>query len=413
MIMAVLDYLASQHSTGFVVTALLICVVAGWLLAVLLRAAEASQGSARRRWQLGAALVAGLGVWTTHFIAMLGYRIDLLLAYDGTRTALSALTSVAAVGVPLALSVHFHSFRSRLLLGALGGAGVGAMHFAGMSAIEGCTQTIGLPIVALACLWGALAFALARGLPPRWRRPPLVCFLVTLGVCGVHFLSIAGVTVVPTVEAPTGAGENVTLSIFTAASAAVLFLGAMLALVTARRFEAERDAHTLILSIALQNMTNGLVFVDGQNRIALLNARFLEQFGLAERRLAIGMPISNLLRIVAEANGWSAAEETTNGQSIAERLQSHALKRTDLTMADGRILEIESRPVQGGGTVGSCTMEINGTGSGIKGRQTAGQQSAGHARQHIPAAAPGQPGVSGVVVPERAVRLSHQRAAAL
>ena len=32
-------------------------------------------------------------------------------------------------------------------------------------------------------------------------------------------------------------------------------------------------------------------------------------------------------------------------------------------------------PVQGSGTVGSRTMEINGTGSGLKGRQAAGQQA--------------------------------------
>ena len=52
-------------------------------------------------------------------------------------------------------------------------------------------------------------------------------------------------------------------------------------------------------------------------------------------------------------------------------------------------------PVQSGGTVGSCTVEINGTGGGLKSRQTAGQQGAGHARQHIPAAAPGKPRVAG------------------
>ena len=42
-----------------------------------------------------------------------------------------------------------------------------------------------------------------------------------------------------------------------------------------------------------------------------------------------------------------------------------------------------------------------------------GQQPGGQPGQHIPAAAPGQPGVAGVVVPERAARLGHQRAVAL
>ena len=61
-------------------------------------------------------------------------------------------------------------------------------------------------------------------------------------------------------------------------------------------------------------------------------------------------------------------------------------------------------PVQGSSTVGSRTMEINGTGGGLKGRQAAGQQGAGHARQHIPAAAPGKPRVAGGIDRTAAIR---------
>ncbi|ALN71674.1 hypothetical protein M673_03055 [Aureimonas sp. AU20] len=349
--MAAFTLLASQHSLGFVLTAAAICVVAGWLLAVLLDAAEAGEGAVRRRWQWAVATVAGLGVWTTHFIAMLGYRADLLLSYNGSETALSALISVLAVGVPLALSVSFSSLRARVLLGALGGLGIGAMHYAGMSAIEGCSQAIAGPVVVLAYGMGGLCLATARGLPRAMRHPALVCLLVTLGVCGAHFISIAGVSLMPHGDRLAIAGENVTLSIFTAAGAVVLFVGAILALLTARRFEEQKLAHAQILSTALHNMSNGLVFIDNQNRIGLFNTRFLELFALGERSLSNGMSVLSFLSVVGRANNWSADKQTDVNQRILERIRSGTLRRTECAMSGGRILEIESRPVQGGGTV--------------------------------------------------------------
>ena len=57
-------------------------------------------------WLLGTAVVGGTGVWTTHFVAMLGYRTDLLLSYDTTRTLGSAFVAIVAVGGPLAVSAR-------------------------------------------------------------------------------------------------------------------------------------------------------------------------------------------------------------------------------------------------------------------------------------------------------------------
>ncbi|WP_019994843.1 bifunctional diguanylate cyclase/phosphodiesterase [Aureimonas ureilytica] len=349
--MVALTRIASQHSFGFVAIAFAICVVAGWLLAVLLRAAEESQGATRRRWQIGAALVAGLGVWTTHFIAMLGYRADLLLTYDGLRTSFSALTSVLAVGLPLALSASRTTLPSRVALGAASGVGIGAMHFAGMAAIEGCRQIIAMPAVVLACSVGALAMAAARGLPERLRGPSIVSVIVTLGVCGVHFISIAGVSVIPDAVSLGARSANVMLSIFTGTGAAVLFIGAILALLAARRFEAQEQAHTQILSTALHNMSNGLVFIDGQQRISLFNSRFLEQFGLKEADLQVGMPARAFLAKVSAVNAWSPVQQDQIRERITQRIRSNAPAKSEHVMQDGRILEVESRPVQGGGTV--------------------------------------------------------------
>lgn len=63
--------LAADHSLGFVLTAIVICLVAGWLIGALMHRTREANPSHRYRWLAGTAIVAGLGVWTTHFIAML------------------------------------------------------------------------------------------------------------------------------------------------------------------------------------------------------------------------------------------------------------------------------------------------------------------------------------------------------
>ncbi len=53
----------------------------GWLVAALMRTISEADLAQRYRWLAGTAVVAGLGVWTTHFGAMLGYRPDMVLGF--------------------------------------------------------------------------------------------------------------------------------------------------------------------------------------------------------------------------------------------------------------------------------------------------------------------------------------------
>ncbi|WP_299653494.1 MHYT domain-containing protein [uncultured Jannaschia sp.] len=121
----------------FVLTALLVCMVMAGTLVMLFRHVETAAGPARIGWTALTALVAGVGVWTTHFVAMLGYRPDLALVYDEPTTFLSAVAGVAFVGGPIAGS-FFVDVRWRGFMGGIAGLGVGAMHFTGMSALQGC-----------------------------------------------------------------------------------------------------------------------------------------------------------------------------------------------------------------------------------------------------------------------------------
>lgn len=350
MIQALLQ-LATSHSVGFVLTSFVNCVVAGWLLAKLMRRVADTNPARRPQWLAGTAVVAGLGVWTTHFVAMLGYRPDLMLSYGGLTTAVSAVVAVLAVGVPLAVTPLLGSWRWRATLGAVAGLGVGAMHYAGMMALEGCIQTHSPVAAGLATIIGALCLALACGLPLRIATSRLVCGLFTLAVCGAHFTGIAGTNLEVLAGQGVLAHENVTLSVFTAAGAAVLFLGAFLTILTAQRFEAQERAHSAVLSTALHNMSNGLVFIDAEQRLGLFNRRFLEICKLPSDGLRAGMTRAEFIDALDGANGWSAERRVKIEKLIAHWATMVEEETVEHVATDGRTIEVTCRRVEAGGVV--------------------------------------------------------------
>src|ERR671915_2362175 len=93
---------------------------AGALLGLLFTArARAASGRSRGMWlTLGALSIGGTGIWTMHFIAMLGFSIPGgSIRYDVPLTLLSALIAVGVVGAGL-FTVGFGATRlSTLLVG--------------------------------------------------------------------------------------------------------------------------------------------------------------------------------------------------------------------------------------------------------------------------------------------------------
>lgn len=346
-----LAQLAADHSLGFVVTAAAICLVAGWLLATLMRKVREADPSHRYSWLSGTAVVAGLGVWTTHFIAMLGFRPDLMLSFAGDTTTISVLVAILVVGLPLALSSLFRSWRLRSVAGAVAGLGIGGMHYTGMAAVEGCMQTHSPLLGSLAACLGSCSLALACGLPLRLAPPRVVCALFTLAVVGTHFLAIAG-TNLQRVAGQSGAPhENVTLSIFTAMAAGVLFLGAFLTILTTQRFEAQEQAHSAVLRTALNNMSNGLVYLDDADRVRLYNRRYLELYGFPADTDLSGLNSDQIIELVGDIHDWTAARRQQAYMRLNEWRGIESFTQIDYPMDDGRVMQVEIRPLAEGGTV--------------------------------------------------------------
>ncbi|MCB5178411.1 MHYT domain-containing protein [Streptomyces antimicrobicus] len=133
--------------------------------------ALAATGRSRRNWLLTAASAIGTGIWTMHFVAMLGFHVTgTAIHYDVPLTVLSLLVAMVVVGAGVFAVGHGHA-RDRgkaLVLGGLTtGLGVASMHYLGMAALRLHGRItydllmVGLSVViavvaATAALWAAL-----------------------------------------------------------------------------------------------------------------------------------------------------------------------------------------------------------------------------------------------------------------
>lgn len=191
--MQILDY---SHNPMLVFASLLVAMMAGFT-GLSLTKGLSERNVVHRKISVALASVAlGGGIWSMHFVAMLGLQLPIMFYYDAAITLASALVAILVVGIAL-LILHFRQ-RTRTSLVAAGvivGLGVLAMHYIGMSGLELCealyTPTgIALAIVS-SCALNVAAFSIAYG--KRTNRNIIVGTLFFgFAVFAVHFVAIGG-----------------------------------------------------------------------------------------------------------------------------------------------------------------------------------------------------------------------------
>src|SRR5258708_21922945 len=101
------------------------------------RIAELRDRGLRFSWLAIGAFAMGSGIWAMHFVGMLAHILPIPVSYDPGITALSIVPAVLAAGVALHVVARPVVSTGRLLIGGtLMGAGIGAMHYTGMAALE-------------------------------------------------------------------------------------------------------------------------------------------------------------------------------------------------------------------------------------------------------------------------------------
>src|SRR5258708_28784988 len=122
-----------------VATSVLIAILAAYVaLSISGRILAAKTGRSRWAWTSVGAVVMGGGIWAMHFVGMLAFSLPCGVGYNLIGTILSIIPGVLASGVALSvISRQEKPGLARLCIGAvLMGAGIGAMHYSGMAAMQ-------------------------------------------------------------------------------------------------------------------------------------------------------------------------------------------------------------------------------------------------------------------------------------
>ncbi|MFC4468501.1 MHYT domain-containing protein [Streptomyces xiangluensis] len=129
-----------HFSAGWVTPVLsyaMACVGSALGLRCTVRALEAN-GASKRNWLLLASFAIGSGIWTMHFVAMMGFGVEgTPIRYDVPLTVLSLAIAIAVVSAGVFTAGYGRSRVMSVALGGLGtGLGVAAMHYTGMAALN-------------------------------------------------------------------------------------------------------------------------------------------------------------------------------------------------------------------------------------------------------------------------------------
>lgn len=237
-----------EYNVGLVVASLILVMVAtytGFSQLEIIR--QQKTLLAQRLWFFVGALTLGIGVWSMHFVGMLAHQMPIEIFYDIPTTLLSFMPAAAAGYIAL----HFVAQNDPqgwkiVFAGVLMGAGIGTMHYVGMSAMHSSAHMMYdiipfllsiLFAVILACLALSVPYWLSSVLRSiAWQRVA-AAVLMGLAVSGMHYIAMGAVVFVPSEHMliPAGAlGEATIGQIAIYVSSLLIVIAALSALVIER-----------------------------------------------------------------------------------------------------------------------------------------------------------------------------------
>lgn len=150
---------------------------------------------------MAGSLATGFGIWSTHFVAMLGYDPGVVAGYKPLLTSLSLAIVLLTTLVSFRLAVSQHSAPLALIAATVAGGGFAAMHYTGLAALSLPARIFWDPIYFMASLVVVtltmfLVFRLAL-----WREgfagAASAAAVMTAGIVGLHFIGMAAIKLIP------------------------------------------------------------------------------------------------------------------------------------------------------------------------------------------------------------------------
>ncbi|SFK15924.1 bifunctional diguanylate cyclase/phosphodiesterase [Bradyrhizobium sp. cf659] len=346
--------LTDQHDWRLVALGGAVCLLASAAAISLFYRARATSGGARVSWIALDAIVAGCGIWATHFIAMQAYGPGAGGAYNIPVTVLSLIFAIAVTFVGLSISVSATRAIPVALGGAVVGGGVAAMHYTGMMALEiparigWETATVTVSIV-LGIIFGSLALVVA-GRRDSMANALGATVLLTVAIVSHHFTAMGAVELTPD-PAIVISGLSIpptSLSVLTASAAAAIIAIALAAAVLDRRAKGELGRQQVVLDTALENMSQGLCMFDADGKIMLFNERYAAMLRRTDIALA-GRLLVDVLREEQAKGQWQGDADEFFARLVVDAREGRTTSQ--VVNRFGRSIRVVNQPMQGGGWV--------------------------------------------------------------
>jgi NO-binding membrane sensor protein with MHYT domain/nitrogen-specific signal transduction histidine kinase len=201
--------MVGHHNYWLVLLSVIVSITASYVaLEGVFRVTEQRQRRAGWSWLAGASAALGTGIWSMHFIGMLGFELPVPVSYDVPRTLLSLAIAILSAGLSFAwVSGRAVRLGGFLIGGVLVGGGIAAMHYLGMAAmkmeppIRYDPALLALSILiavsaAIAALWCAFTLRLEHLFSAFWKKSGIAVIMGT-AIYGMHYTGMAAAAFAP------------------------------------------------------------------------------------------------------------------------------------------------------------------------------------------------------------------------
>ncbi|MBU4136576.1 MAG: response regulator [Alphaproteobacteria bacterium] len=323
----------------------------------LLAAARLQTGPRRRNAIVLAALIGGLAVFTTHFVALHGYQPGEEIRYAVWPTVGSFAIALASFGVAAGAVMARPTRLFRLLASLISLTGVAAMHFLGISGLRLAGDISWHPASAVLAVGGGLVVALISGgvvYGPGLARRLATALGGTLAVGVLHFTAMSAMVIAPHPRIETGL--TVSGGVMTGVIVAMALAIAGVAAAIAWMSWASQAGALKRFREALDAMPDGMAFYDADDRLVLWNHRYAEVNPELSSTLKVGMTFREIIQIGLEEDLYADARGR-QAEWVQERLDSRRALTTTMEqrISGDRWLRVSDRRTAAGGIVTVCT----------------------------------------------------------
>ncbi len=290
-------FLYGSYSPWLVALSVLIAIFTSGMALQIAGMAKLSDRPLHRHVAIvtGSAALGG-GIWSMHFIGMMAFQLCTPVVYDREITMLSLLPSLAASWVALQLLARPRLTGKQLLVGGvLVGAGIGAMHYSGMAAMQmapllrydpwyfalSIVVAVALAMLALWIRFGVVG--LRHRLLAGWSIV-ISGTVMGLAIAGMHYTGMAAARFVGRAAAVDPLASQTTfvaLAVTLITVALTIFVAAANGLLRYRQLYLQMMASESRLRSIVDTAADGLVTFDAQGQIQTFNPAAERVFGWA------------------------------------------------------------------------------------------------------------------------------------